>query len=53
VLATLALAAPASAASLPGAPYCPVLPRSNAFNQRVDSKRRERAFHAFSIGTSG
>lgn len=37
VLAALALAAPAAASSLPGAPRCPVFPRDNAFNQRVDS----------------
>jgi hypothetical protein len=37
IVVLLAFATPASAASLPGAPHCPVLPRSNAFNQRVDS----------------
>lgn len=37
MLASLVLAAPAAAASLPGAPRCPVFPRDNAFNQRVDS----------------
>lgn len=37
VLVALALAAPAAASSLPGAPRCPVFPRDNAFNQRVDS----------------
>ena len=36
-LAALALAAPAEASPLPGAPRCPVLPRDNAFNQRVDA----------------
>lgn len=36
-LAALALAAPAQAFPLPGAPRCPVFPRDNAFNQRVDA----------------
>jgi hypothetical protein len=36
-LAALALAASAQASSLPRAPRCPVLPRDNAFNQRVDA----------------
>ena len=37
VLIALALATPASAAPLPGAPRCPVFPRDNPFNQRVDA----------------
>ncbi|HYM59217.1 MAG TPA: hypothetical protein VES79_14745 [Solirubrobacteraceae bacterium] len=36
-LAALALAATAQASPLPGAPRCPVLPRDNVFNQRVDA----------------
>jgi hypothetical protein len=34
--AAIAAVGPASAQRLPNAPRCPVLPRSNAFNQRVD-----------------
>jgi hypothetical protein len=36
VLALLALAPAAHAARLPGAPRCPVFPRDNPWNQRVD-----------------
>jgi hypothetical protein len=36
LLALLVLAPAASAARLPGAPRCPVFPRDNAWNQRVD-----------------
>ena len=36
LLVLLALAPAASAARLPGAPRCPVFPRDNAWNQRVD-----------------
>lgn len=35
--AAIAAVAPASAQRLPIAPRCPILPRSNAFNQRVDA----------------
>ncbi len=37
VLLTLALAAPAAASPLPHAARCPIFPRENAFNQRVDA----------------
>ena len=36
LLVLLALAPAANAARLPGAPKCPVFPRDNAWNQRVD-----------------